>query len=126
MPRRKDFNGINSPRWNPDAWYVMKGYKYIKAPKGHPHAIHRAGKHRNAWYIAEHRLVMEQKIERYLLPTEIVHHINHNRLDNRPENLELAKNQKEHFNHHREVFERQKVIFKGKHFSPETEFKKKS
>ena len=37
----------------------------------------------------QHRLVVERKIGRYLLPTERVHHKNGKRDDNRPENLEL-------------------------------------
>ena len=40
-------------------------------------------------YIYEHRLVMENKLQRYLGKNEVVHHINGNTLDNRLENLAL-------------------------------------
>ena len=63
------------------------GYVEVSAPVGHPHAHLLPGK--NIPKIFEHRLVMEQKLGRYLLPEEIVDHVDGLTLHNHPDNLRL-------------------------------------
>jgi hypothetical protein len=46
-------------------------------------------------YVKRADLSLEQKLGRSLLPGEIAHHNNHDRLDDRPENLE-AMNRGDH------------------------------
>ena len=61
--------------------FVSNGYRYILVSPGK--------------YIGEHRLVMQDYLQRTLEPWEVVHHKNGNRLDNRPENL-MVCSQSEH------------------------------
>lgn len=62
--------------WNYKGGYITSdGYRMVLCPDG--------------TYQLEHRLVASQKLGRPLLPTEIVHHIDHDTLNNRPENLHV-------------------------------------
>lgn len=67
------------------------GYVGVRKPD-HPYAS-------KDGYVMEHRLVMEEQLGRYLKPDEDVHHINHNKKDNRPENL-MVISKSEHSKFH--------------------------
>ncbi len=58
---------------------LISGYYYIWMPE-HPFAVKKG-------YVAEHRLVAERQIGRYLEVYEDVHHINGNKTDNSPDNI---------------------------------------
>jgi hypothetical protein len=83
--------GENNFNWK-GGRYKSRGYVLILKPD-HPYSNKQG-------YVYEHHLVMEKALNRYLLPTEIVHHINGIKDDNRIENLMLFKNHSEHKKHH--------------------------
>lgn len=53
--------------------------------------------------ISVHRLAAEKKIGRALLPGEVVHHIDGDRLNNDPSNLHVFPSQSAHMAHHEEL-----------------------
>jgi len=72
--------GEKSPFWK-GGRYQTQGYVVVYCPK-HPRA-----KNKKRPYLFEHILVAEKKIGRYLKKSEVVHHINGIKNDNKPENL---------------------------------------
>lgn len=61
---------------------IKKGaYTYALVPD-HPYATKNG-------YVLHHRIVMENHLGRLLNPDEVVHHKNHNKQDNRLDNLEV-------------------------------------
>jgi hypothetical protein len=80
--------GVDNHRWKGGRTTHKSGYVYRYAPE-HPHANGKG-------YIYEHRAVMEALLGRVLDPAERVHHKNHDRGDNSPDNLELFQSQREH------------------------------
>jgi hypothetical protein len=85
--------GADSNRWKGGTYRRPDGYIYEYAPD-HPAAGRAKG------YVLQHRLVMEAKLGRPLLDTELVHHINEVKDDNRPENLEIYE-RPAHIRHHK-------------------------
>ena len=104
---RKVMLRLNLPRWGEGAQpgkenhqyktgrrIDLDGYVLVTAPKDHPYARQRTN--RSGKLIYEHRLVLEQHLGRYLLPEEVVDHIDGLTLHNAPENLRLFASNGEH------------------------------
>lgn len=84
----RSWAGANNPRWKGGRKTHGHGYLLVAAPN-HPHKDKQG-------YVREHRLVMEKEIGRYLLPTEDVHHLDHDKTNNDIKNLELFPSRSEH------------------------------
>lgn len=80
-------SGEGHPDWKGGV-RTVGWYRYIYSPD-HPNKTNQNG-------VAEHRLVMERHIGRYLRKEEAVHHVNGDTLDNRIENLELYSSNGQH------------------------------
>ena len=85
--------GPHHHKWKGGRHRHPEGYIYVLA-RTHPRA-------NQAGYVYEHILVMETKLRRSLRPGEVVHHLNHVKDDNRPENLMTFRTNTEHLAHHR-------------------------
>jgi len=86
--------GEGNPMWKGGVIY-RQGYKFIKDRK------HRFANGKG--YVRNSLIVMEKKLGRSLKKGEIIHHINGNKLDDKPENLYLFKNNAYHTSYERNL-----------------------
>jgi hypothetical protein len=70
-------------------WIAPNGFVKVRDPRDPPHDPNYPEARRRP-YVFEHKLVAEAKIGRPLQKNERVRHINRNKSDNRPENLEVV------------------------------------
>lgn len=82
--------GEGNPNWK-GGTVESNGYRYVRLKR-----------HRVSPYYAEHKMVAEQMIGRPLREDEIVHHINGDKTDNRPENL-MVMTRSEHMKLHAQL-----------------------
>jgi hypothetical protein len=91
--RRGAQPGTNNINWKGGRTIASNGYVLVKRP-GHHLADTRG-------YVYEHRLVAEEKLGRRLAPGEQVHHVDHNKQNNDPSNLEVKSSRADHALEHR-------------------------
>ena len=91
--KRPEISGKNSHWWKGGKTINTQGYILIKK-REHPFADKRG-------YVLKSRLIMEKHLGRYLKPSEIVHHIDGDKLNNSIENLVLFATKNIHTKFHR-------------------------
>ena len=87
--------GSKSPSWKGGS-VITRGYREVKIYQDNPY--YPMADHQN--YVLEHRLVMAKHLGRCLYDSEVIHHRNENKLDNRISNLELTTRQIHINTHH--------------------------
>ena len=86
--------GAKNGMWRGGKTLASNGYVLVRVGIDHPMADVRG-------YAYEHRIIASEKIGRLLKKNEQVHHINGNKIDNRPENLQVISGMAEHRSLHR-------------------------
>lgn len=89
-------SGASNGNWKGGRTVASNGYVLIRVGKAHHLADVRG-------YAYEHRVVAEAKAGRCLQSGEQVHHANGDRLDNRPENIEIVSSIQQHRFLHRKI-----------------------
>lgn len=91
-------SGKNNYNWK-GGKIIQEGYVYVLC-RDHPRAKSKKG------YVAEHVLVMEKHLGRLLKKSEVVHHLNENKKDNKISNLMLFNSNSEHMIYHGKMWKK--------------------
>lgn len=86
--------GVKNGNWKGGRTVMSSGYVGVRVPDGHHLRM-------NNGYAYEHRMVAEEKLGRKLGSEEIVHHIDGNKTNNSPDNIEVLKTRFHHKVEHR-------------------------
>ena len=112
LPQKvKDLMKKNHNKISGERHWLWKGGKRILNCRGLKYFLIYQPNHpyESRKYVYEHRIIMEKHLGRYLKPTETIHHINGNTLDNRIENLMYFKNNAIHIKFHKQMRQRKYV-----------------